>query len=126
MSTRTARRKRKTPHADKILKENLARFQQDCSHLAGRTALAAEPKFLLRMAIMIKQLYFDAAKVQKEEELKVVARRIHSFLSKPWELPLGKRSFLEAADTYSHQHPRYSDLSQLLDAVSKDPGSFIA
>ncbi len=67
------------------------------------------------MAINIKQVHFDAKNAKHIPALKQRARAIEHFLSTPIGAPfIGNLTLTKAADTFSEQNPKESDLSQLL------------
>jgi hypothetical protein len=81
--------------------------------------LAKNPQFLRLVAIAVRHAYFDAKK----------DRGMHPLLQ--WiTLPMAdfmenQVSLLEAADRFSHQEPKYSDLSELLLEISRFGPLFI-
>ena len=99
-------------HLDIIKKEMLFLFQ--------RGQLAKDAKFLRKMAINIKQLHFDAKKTNKQSEYRQQAIEVEHFLSTPIGAPfVSAITLLQAADSFSDQNPKESDLSQLLEDFAK-------
>jgi hypothetical protein len=99
-------------HLEIIKKEMLFLFQG--SHLAK------DAKFLRKMAINIKQLHFDAKKTSKSSEHRQQAIEVEHFLSTPIGAPfVSAITLLQAADSFSEQHPKESDLSHLLEDYAK-------
>ncbi len=93
------------------LKEELKRFKRDWEDLFEKESLARDMKFLRRMAIAIKQLQYHAANSKD----RFGGERLYHFLS----TPIGETTLIEAADKYSDQDPRHSDLAELLGDVAK-------
>lgn len=62
------------------------------------------------MALSIKQLNYVASKAGYKGKL------LRHFLSTPWGAPfVGGCTLLEAADHFSEQEPKFSDLAELLE-----------
>jgi hypothetical protein len=99
-------------HLDIIRKEMLCLFQ--------RNYLSKDIKFLRKMAINIKQLHFDAKNAKKTAEWKHQATDIEHFLSTPIGAPfVSAITLTQAADNFSEQNPKESDLSILLEDFGK-------
>jgi hypothetical protein len=74
--------------------------------------LAKNPQFLRLVAISVRHVYFDAKKdPQMNSLLQWITSPVADFME-------NQITLLEAADRFSHQEPRYSDLSELLLEIS--------
>jgi hypothetical protein len=90
-------------------KEELKRFQGDWEHLFEKETLATDHKFLRKMAIAIKQMQHEAKSCEASGE------KVRHFLETPIGAPfVSKITLAQAADRYSEQEPKHSDLSELL------------
>ncbi len=99
-------------HLDIIKKEMLFLFQKN--------HLAKDIKFLRKMAINIKHLHFDAKNAKKNSQWKQQAKDIEHFLSTPIGAPfISSITLTQAADNFSEQNPKESDLSILLEDFGK-------
>jgi len=91
--------------------ETLEQLHVELHRLFARKNIIHDIRFLRRMAITVKHLYFDAKRLGEE--------RVCYFL----ESPLGpfmenQYSLLVAADLFSEQDPKYSDLAELLTEIA--------
>lgn len=85
--------------------ESFHLLDRDLSFLFEQKYLAKEPTFLRRIAITIRQIHFE-----------LPGSSIDAFVSQP--LTDSRITLLEAADKFSEQDPRHSDLSNLLWEIS--------
>jgi hypothetical protein len=98
-----------------MLASDLERLIQDFQQLKQSPSLCRDPRFLCRMATDLKQLSHDAALGLRISTLKKKARLIRHLLTTPFGAPyVSRMTFLEAADIFSEQEPRHSDLANLL------------
>jgi|GEM_PF-1464644 len=101
-------------------KEHLDIIRKEMLYLFQRNQLSKDVKFLRKMAINIKQLHFDAKNAKKTAEWKQQARDIEHFLSTPIGAPfVSAITLTQAADNFSEQNPKESDLSILLEDFGK-------
>lgn len=101
-------------------KEHLEIIKKEMISLFQRSHLAKDAKFLRKMAINIKQLHYDAKKARKSKECKRQAKEVEHFLSTPIGAPfISTITLTQAADNFSVQHPKESDLSLLLEDFAK-------
>jgi hypothetical protein len=100
--------------------ESFIRLKTDWNQLLNDEYFATDFKFLLRMAINIKQICHDAKKSKHPKTWKEEVDQLSYFLSTPVGAPFVSRvTLLQAADNFSEQEPRHSDLAQLLSDFSK-------
>jgi hypothetical protein len=93
-------------------KEHLEIIKNEMIFLFQKNHLAKDVKFLRKMAINIKQLHYDAKRTKNKE--------IEHFLSTPLGAPfISASTLIHAADTFSDQNPKESDLSLLLEDFAK-------
>jgi hypothetical protein len=101
-------------------KEHLDVIKKEMFFLFNKNHLAKDVKFLRKMAINIKQLHYDAKLAKKTAEWKHQAKEIEHFLSTPIGAPfISTITLTQAADTFSEQNPKESDLSLLLEDFAK-------
>lgn len=99
-------------------KENLDLLKKEMLFLFQKKHLAKDVKFLRKMAIHIKQLHFDAKHAIKSES-KQQAQEVEHFLSTPMGAPfISGVTLTQAADSFSEQNPKESDLSTLLESFA--------
>lgn len=109
-------KKQTIKHSTCSFKEHLDIIKKEMLFLFQRGHLAKDAKFLRKMAINIKQLHFDAKKTNKRSEYKQQAIEVEHFLSTPIGAPfVSAITLLQAADSFSEQNPKESDLSHLLE-----------
>ena len=81
--------------------------------------LAKNPQFLRLVALSVRHAYFDARKnPQMSSLLQWITSPVADFME-------NQITLLEAADRFSHQEPRYSDLSELLLEIARFGPLFI-
>jgi hypothetical protein len=96
----------------KTFSDSLTKLEQDWNHLINCHDLAKDPKFLRRMAINIQQIHYDVKRSQKGKN---GPDHLLHFLSTPLGAPfVAKTTLLQAAESFSEQEPKHSDLSELL------------
>ena len=107
-------------HKTSSFKEHLDIIKKEMLFLFQRGHLAKDAKFLRKMAINIKQLHFDVKKTDKSSEHREQAVEVEHFLSTPIGAPfVSPITLLQAADSFSEQNPKESDLSRLLEDFAK-------
>lgn len=89
------------------LERGVVEFKREWDALLKNRELAADAKFLRRLAIAVKQMHTLA--LNSKEQEKIVAD-VQTFLA----ISCGETTLLQAADSYGEEEPRNSDLSQLL------------
>lgn len=98
-----------------MLKENLEVLKNEMLSLFKEKQLAKDAKFLRKMAINIKHLHYSVNQALAQAKCPVQAKKIEHFLSTPLRGPI---TLSQAADTFSEQHPKESDLSYLLESAA--------
>lgn len=104
------KKQNKTP-----LEEISELMKKDFLLLFHNSNLLKDVKFLRKMAINIKQLHYDAKNARNSVQLKHCAKNIEHFLTTPIGAPfVADLTLTQAADSFSEQNPKESDLSLLL------------
>lgn len=112
------RKKRLTPQEQRF-KEALSHVIDDLSHIFSLKENVRDFLYLRRLSLNVKQLYFDAKRLTKCSKHKGHAEKVIHFLETPWGAPtVIRRSLLEAADRFSEQNPKYSDLNEWVTGIS--------
>lgn len=94
------------------LEAHLSQLQRDFSALFEEKNLAKDAQFLRRVAITIKHLHYDAMRNPMSDE-------VLGFLTTPLgDFQVSEMTLLDAADSYSEQDPKHSDLSELLAEIA--------
>lgn len=100
--------------------ENLENLRTDCISLFTKKQLANDLRFLRKIAISIKQAYYEARLAKIQHRFASTAERVRHFLSTPIGAPfVSKTTLLKAAFHFSEQDPQHSDLSQILTDFAK-------
>ena len=108
-------RQRITKNKNNSFKEEAKRLNEELRNLLNQDNSIDEIKFLRRVAITVKQLHFDAKKAKKCQKLSRVAEKVEQFLCTPWgDENASFITLLQAADAYSEQDPKHSDLVEVL------------
>ncbi len=101
-------------------KEGLQAIQKDFVNLLSQPELAKNLRYLRRISISIKQLQHDAQAAKAHPEMRQAAEQVHHFLCTPLGAPfVAKTTLARAAETVSEQEPHLSDLSEILQEMSK-------
>lgn len=94
------------------LEAHLSQLQRDFSALFEDKSLAKDAQFLRRVAITIKHLHYDAMRNPMTDE-------VQTFLTTSLgDFQVSEMTLLDAADSYSEQDPKHSDLSELLSEIA--------
>lgn len=105
--------KKKKTTADKQVKEDLKKLQEDLEQLKVQEELSHDPQFLGTLAGDIINLEHDAAELEEEFE---TAELAHHFVSTPWGAPFASNlTLFDAALSLQHQCPEDSDLAHILE-----------
>lgn len=97
--------------SDDSCKENLKQLHVELSRLFTQKNIIHDARFLRRMAITVKHLYFDAKKTNEEKICRFLNSPLGSFME-------NRCSLLDAADAFSEQDPKHSDLGSLLEEIA--------
>jgi hypothetical protein len=90
------------------LEAHLSQLQRDFAALFEDKRLAKDAQYLRRVAITIKHLHYDAMRNPMTDE-------VLEFLTTTFgDFQVSAMTLLDAADSYSEQDPKHSDLSELL------------
>jgi len=87
--------------------EMLEQLHLELERLFVQKYLGHDLRFLRKIAITIKHLHFDAKNVNDGKVCHFLTSPLGSFME-------NELSLLEAADLFSEQDPKYSDLGELL------------
>lgn len=92
-------------------KEPLEQLNVELNRLFAEKNIVHDARFLRRMAIGVIHLYFDAKRSGDERICRFLDSSIGPFME-------NKQSLLNAADLFSEQDPKHSDLASLLEEIA--------
>jgi hypothetical protein len=91
--------------------ETLEQLNIELYRLFAEKKIVHDARFLRRMAIAVKHLHFDAKKAGDERVCRFLESSMGPFME-------NKQSLLNAADIFSEQDPKHSDLACLLEEIA--------
>lgn len=94
--------------------QSLDKMQSDLSLYAANSSLVEDNRFLQRIALNSKQLYYDAQRLRSEGESTLLVSEVLTFLSTAVETSGKSIALLQAADSFSEQELHLSDLKEWL------------